>query len=195
MAPMEAWPTWARWGGVAFAYALLAASFWLMVRDSALVKLLGLAVFIAGLPVTVYTSRALIRERCRAVDRRYMREFMPAILIYMVVMLYAWPLQKGMSPGALKTALVLSPMLPIAWIVIACVRHILAGDELERRQHLEAIAISAAVVGVVSMALGFLGASRILVLDGTFVLLLTYPALCLIYGAVRGYLIWRARRE
>lgn len=195
LAPMEAWPTWARWGAVGFTYALLAASFWLMIQDPALVKLLGLLVFCTGLALMVYTGRALTRERCRAVDRRYIREFMPAILVYMAVMLYAWPLQKGMSPGVLKTALVLSPMLPVAWIIIACVRYILAGDELERRQHLDAIAISAALVGVASMALGFLGAAKILVLDGTLVLLFVYPALCLIYGAIRSYLIWRARSE
>jgi hypothetical protein len=184
-----------RWGAVAFTYALLAASFWLMIQGGTLVKLLGLVVFAAGLPLMVYTSRALTRERCRAADRRYVREFMPAILIYMAVMLYAWPLQKGMSPGVLKTALVLSPMLPIAWIIVACVRHVLASDELERRQHLEAIAISASVVGVASMALGFLGAAKILVLDGTLVLLFVYPVLCLVYGAFRSFLTWRARRE
>lgn len=195
IAPLETWPTWARWGAVAFTYALLAASFVLMIQDSALVKLLGLAVFATGLPLMVYTGRALMRERCRAGDRRYIREFMPAIVIYMVVMLYAWPLQKGMPPGVLKTALVLSPMLPIAWIIIASVRHILASDELERRQHLESIAISASIVGVASMALGFLGAAKVLVLDGTLVLLFVYPALCLVYGAFRSYLIWRARRE
>ena len=195
LAPLEAWPTWARWGAVAFTYALLTASFFLMIQDSGPVKLLGLVVFATGLPLMVYTGRALMRERCRAGDRRYIREFMPAILIYMVVMLYAWPLQKGMPPGVLKTALVLSPMLPIAWIIIASVRHILASDELERRQHLESIAISASIVGVASMALGFLGAAKVLVLDGTLVLLFVYPALCLVYGAFRCYLIWRARRE
>jgi len=195
LAPLEAWPTWARWGAVVFTYALLVASFWLMIQDRSLVRLLGLLVFVAMLPLMVYTGRALMRERCRAVDRRHVREFMPAIVIYMVVMLYAWPLQKSMSPGALKTALVLSPMLPIAWIIISCVRHVLASDELERRQHLEAIAVSASIVGMASMALGFLGASRILVLEGTYVLLFVYPALCLVYAAVRGYLIWRARRE
>lgn len=195
LAPMDAWPTWARWGAVVFTYALLAASFFLMIQNGSLMKLLGLVVFATGLPLMVYTGRALTRERCRAADRRYVREFMPAILIYMAVMLYAWPLQKGMSSGVLKTALVLSPMLPIAWIIIACIRHILASDELERRQHLESIGISASVIGVASMALGFLGAAKVLVLDGTFVLLFVYPALCLVYGAVRCYLIWRVRRE
>ncbi|PXV59115.1 hypothetical protein SAMN04487785_10635 [Dyella jiangningensis] len=195
LSQMELWPAWARWGALTVAYGLLAASFWLMIRDGQLMKLLGLAVFAVGLPFLVYLGRAVGRERCRAADRRYVREFMPAMLVYMVVMLYAWPLQKGMAPGALKTALVLSPMLPIGWVIVACIRHVLASDELERRQHLEAIAISASVVGVVSMALGFLGAAKIFVLDGTFVLLFVYPALCLVYGAVRGYLVWRARRE
>jgi hypothetical protein len=195
LTPMDTWPTWARWGAVAFAYVLLAGGLYLMLQDGLLLRLLGLAVFAVTMPLLVCTSRALMRERYRAADRRYLREFIPAMLIYMAVMLYAWPLQKGMSPGALKTALVLSPMLPIGWVIVVCIRHVLASDELERRQHVEAIAISAAVVSMVSMALGLLGAAKILVLEGTFVLLLLYPALCLVYGAVRSLLVWRARCE
>jgi hypothetical protein len=140
-------------------------------------------------------SQALGRERCRPADRRYMREFLPAMLIYMVVMLYLWPLQKGMPPGGLKTLLVLSPVLPIGWAILACVRYVLAGDEMERQQHLEAIAISAALISLVSMALGFLGAAKVLVLDGGMVLLFVYPAFCIVYGITRGVLVLRARRE
>jgi hypothetical protein len=35
----------------------------------------------------------------------------------------------------------------------------------------------------------------VLVLDGTMVLLLLYPAICLTYGAIRCFIVLRARRE
>lgn len=195
LAAMGTWPAWGRWSAVGFSGALLAASFWLLAQGGTLLRLLGLVVFAAALPLMMRIGQANKRERCRPADRRYMREFLPAMLTYMVVMLYLWPLQKGLPPGWLKTLLVLSPMLPIGWAILACVRYVLGGDEMERRQHLDAIAISASLISMVSMALGFLGAARVLVFDGGLALLFVYPAFCIVYGVVRAVLVVRARRE
>ncbi|QNK03047.1 hypothetical protein [Dyella telluris] len=192
---MDAWPAWGRWTAALLAGIAMAADFWLLTQQAVLPRLIGLAVFAATLMFMMRIGQAIRRERCRPADRRYMREFLPAMLTYMVVMLYLWPLQKGMPPGALKLLLVLSPMLPIGWAIVACVRYVLAGDEMERQQHLDAIAISASIISMVSMALGFLCAARLLVLDGGLVLLFVYPSLCVVYGVVRAFLVMRARRE
>lgn len=195
IAPMTGWPAWGRWLAVALLYAWLTAGFWLMFTGRPGLRLLGLAMFAAGLPLLGHSGRVLMRERSRAADRRYVREFMPAMLLYMVVMLYVWPLQKGMPPGGLKAAIVLSPMLPIVWVIWASIRYVLASDELERRQHLEALAIGVSLVSVASLALGFLSAAKLIVLDASLVLLMVYPAICITYGVTRCLLISCARNE
>jgi 1,4-dihydroxy-2-naphthoate octaprenyltransferase len=192
---MATWPAWGRWTAALLTYALLIAGFGLMIQDSLWLRLLGLLVFAASLPLVVHTGRALARERSRAVDRRYVREFVPAMVAYSVLMLFIWPLQKGMPAGWLKTVLVLSPMLPIAWAILASIRQVLASDELERRQHLEALAIGVAIVSVVSLALGLLCAAKVIALDSTPVLLMVYPAICITYGSTRCFLVWRTRGE
>lgn len=190
-----AWPSWARWLAVVALYAWLIAGFLLMFRGGTGLRLLGLAMFALGLPWLAYSGRFLMRERSRPADWRYLRHFMPAMLLYMVVMLYVWPLQHGMPPGWLKTATVLSPMLPIVWVIWASIRYVLASDEMQRLQHLEALAIGVSVVSVVSLALGFLGAARIIAVDGPLALMMVYPAVCISYGATRCFLVWRARCE
>ncbi|WP_157956489.1 hypothetical protein [Dyella sp. C11] len=191
---MNTWPAWGRWCAAGLAYALLGISFWLMIQGP-VIRLVGLACFVVALPLLIVTGRAFTQERCRGGDRRFVREFMPAMVIYMVVMLYLWPLQKGMSPGWPKTTLVLLPMLPIIWAMLASIRHVLSSDELERRQHLEALAIGVSLVCVVAMGLGLLGAARVVVLDGATALLLVYPAICVTYGLTRCFMVWRARQE
>jgi hypothetical protein len=174
--------------------AVLIGGFWLIALGG-VVRLLGLAMLAVGIPLSVHAGRALRRERSRTVERRYAREFMPAMLIYMVAMLYVWPLQKTMEPGWLKVAAALLPVLPIAWLIVASIRYVLGHDELERRQHLEALAIGVAIVSVASMVLGFLAAAKLIVVDASLALLLVYPALSITYGMTHCVLVWRSRAE
>ena len=192
---MDALPAWGRWLMAVLAYAFLVASFGLMIRGHGWVRLLGLATFAVGMVLLVRVGLAFSRERCREGDRRFMREFTPAMLVYMAVMLYVWPIQKGMDAGWPRAALALTPILPISWAIAASIRHVLASDEMERRQHLEALAIGVSLVSVVTMALGLLCAAQILTLDAATVLLFVYPAICVTYGFTRCYLVWRIRRE
>lgn len=192
-APMHTWPSWGRWLALASSVALVAAGLGLMLGGGALQRLLGLALFGLAAPVTVHAGRAVHRERSRAIDHRYAREFMLAMLLYMASMLFVWPLHKTMEPGALKLLIALTPVLPIAWVVVATIRYVLGADELERRQHLEAIAVSVAIVSIASLVLGFLSAAKALVLDSTMVLLMVYPALCFTYGVAHCVMVWRAR--
>lgn len=189
-APMHTWPAWGRWLTLAFTGALLASGFWLIVLGG-VARVLGLLALAVGIPLSVHVGRAVRRERSRTIERRYTRQFMPAMLIYMVAMLYVWPLQKTMEPGLLKLASALLPVLPIAWLIVASIRYVLGHDELERRQHLEALAIGVAIVSVASMVLGFLAAANLIVVDASLALLLVYPALSIAYGLTHCVLVWR----
>jgi hypothetical protein len=190
-APMYTWPRWARWLVLLFNGALLVGGLFLMVKGNTVLRVLGLFAFAASMPLMIHANRAVMRERSRPIEHRYAREFMPAMLVYMLVMLYVWPLQKTMEPGWLKVITALSPVLPVAWTVLVSIRYVLGSDELERRQHLEALAIGVAIVSVISMTLGFLGAAHVLEVDGVLTLLLVYPALCLSYGLAHCVMLWR----
>jgi hypothetical protein len=192
--PMHVWPAWRRWLLVVMTCALLVGGFWLIVLGGVW-RVLGLAALATGIPLSVHVGRAVRQERSRAVERRYTREFMPAMLIYMVAMPYVWPLQKAMEPGLLKVGGALLPVLPIAWLIVASIRYVLGHDELERRQHLEALAIGVAIVSVVSMTVGFLAAAKLIVVDASLALLLVYPALTIAYGMTHCVLVWRSRAE
>ena len=194
-APMRTWPRWGRWLALAGIYGLMGAGFWLMVTGGLVLRVLGVLLFAASMPLMIHAGRACANERSRAIERRYAREFMPAMVAYVLVMLYVWPLQKTMDAGWLKLATALLPVLPIAWAIVACIRYVLGSDELERRQHLEALAIGVAIVSVASVALGFLAAANVWAADGALMLLLFYPALCVTYGATRCRLVWRGRAE
>lgn len=124
----------------------------------------------------------------RQVDRRYLREFMPAMLAYVVVLLAcSWLLKAPLADaGAPVRGLVaLLPVLPIVLVLRAVVRLIRDSDELQRRIDLEAIAISALVVGMGYFTLGLLAAARVLVVPGQVALLWALPLLCLVYGLAK----------
>ena len=192
---MHAWPIWGRWLTLIVTYLLFAVGLWALTMGSQIWRGAGLLVFAVSIPLTIHAGRAVMRERSRAVERRYVREFMPAMVAYMLVMLYVWPLQKAMEAGWLKVATALLPVLPIGWVIVASIRYALGSDERERRQKLEALAIGVAIVSVVSMALGFLAAAKILVIDAGLALLLIYPAVCLAGGAVHCLILCRSRGE
>ena len=127
----------------------------------------------------------------RNVNRRYLREFLPAMVVYVIIMLVAWPRVKSLPGGFERGLGALLPMVPLLFAVRAIVRRILSGDELELRVHLIAASVAACVVGVASMTAGFLAAARVIDLDGG-VLTLVFPALVVVWGLA---LAWAGRRH
>ncbi|HXS04146.1 MAG TPA: hypothetical protein VN731_06700 [Rhodanobacter sp.] len=89
-------------------------------------------------------------ERMRAVHQRYLREFFPAMLGYVVLILAYGALVPRTESVAGRAVLAILPLLPIVLLIRAMVRAIRDHDELERRIDLEAIAIAA-----MSTAFGF----------------------------------------
>jgi hypothetical protein len=192
---MHAWPLWGRWLTLVVTYLLFGLGLWALAEGEHVWRAAGLVVFAVAMPLMIHVGRAVMSERSRAVERRYVREFVPAMVVYMLVMLYVWPLQKGMEQGWLKAATALLPVLPIGWVIVASIRYVLGSDERERRQQLESLAIGVAIVSVVSMALGFLVAAKVMVVDSGLALLLVYPAVCLAGGAVRCLMQCRSHGE
>lgn len=190
---MEGRPSWQRWLLVVAVQCLFLGGFVLAVsKVGTVVRLLAVALTVATLPVMAYLGRTLTCEGgpMRGVDRRYLREFIPAMVAYVAIMIFVWPLLRQVEQAWLRALIAVSPSLPIALLIRAMVRYVLGSDEFMQRLHLEALAISAGVVGFVSIAVGFLVAAKVFVLDGSM-LLLVYPALCMVYGVA---LAWSKRR-
>ncbi len=132
-------------------------------------------------------------EPMRAVHRRYLRAFFPAMAAYVVVLpLSILLLQKVSMPMPLRALVVLLPVLPVA-LVVRAMAHYMAGlDELQRRIQLQAVTITCAIVAMATFALGFLqGADVVPTVAGEMTWVL--PAMFAVYGMVASVISWRYR--
>jgi hypothetical protein len=194
MQNMSEWPAWQRWGLWLFGWALSAGVFWLLISANGLiVRLFAIVLLCAAMLLLAYSSRAVLNERMRAVDRRRLRMVLPALVVYMLLMLYVWPMQEHIVQAWLKAVVALLPMVPMVFVILAMVRYLSRCDELERQQYLQAAGIAAATVSLVSMALGFLAGAGVIHVDGALALLLVFPALCTVYGSACAWSKWRNR--
>ncbi|TPG06515.1 hypothetical protein EAH88_14435 [Rhodanobacter glycinis] len=92
----------------------------------------------------------------RAVHKRYLREFIPAMSAYVMLILLYGVLMPRTESLPLRVLLAVLPLLPIMLVIRAIVRVIRDQDELERRIDLEAIAIAAMATGFGYFSFGFL---------------------------------------
>ena len=194
MGRMDEWPAWQRWGTWLVGWLLYLGPFWLLfTTDSLALRLVALAVLCAGLLLLTYSSKAVLNERMRKIDRWQLYVVLPAMFVYMLLMLYVFPREAHIATPWLKALVALSPILPLVFVAWAVVRYVNRCDELERRQHLEAAGVAVIVVSLGSMALGFLGAAKLIAVDGALVLLMVLPTLCVVYGLACTWSKWRNR--
>jgi hypothetical protein len=92
----------------------------------------------------------------RAVHKRYLREFIPAMSAYVLLVLLYGVLMRRTEAMPWRVVLAVLPLLPIVLVIRAIVRVIRDQDELERRIDLEAIAIAAMSTGFGYFSFGFL---------------------------------------
>jgi hypothetical protein len=104
----------------------------------------------------LYTSGDASRNRTTVTNRRYQKEVGFALLLYVVLLVGALLLSADMEPGALRTALLISPMLAFALAVRAIVRLVRDTDEFLRKSMLEQLAIAAAGTAGITFTYGFL---------------------------------------
>lgn len=198
--PMTAWPRRQRLLFVALAVLLMAAGVWWIISGArghgGGWLWAGFVALCAATPMLGYGSRAISctdeGPMLRA-ERRFMVEFSLAMPVYFVCVLFLFGSVRVIDGPVLKALAAVSPALPLAWVVVAATRLILGSDELQQRLHLQSLAIATGVVSVLSMALGFLVAARLLDLRGD-ILLWVFPVLAWTYGLVRWWLAWRLRR-
>lgn len=117
-------------------------------------------------------------------QQRYVIEVVPA-----VVLIAAWIALSPLLPtGVPRVAVVLLPLIAVAWMLAAMLRRLLLKDELEQRIELIAIAIASAGVGLGSFAWALLESVDVVARGSLFYVL---PGLVAVYGAVK---LWALRR-
>jgi hypothetical protein len=92
----------------------------------------------------------------REANRKYQIELFSAMLAYLLVLMGSIALAKPMEPGAARTLLLITPIIPLALSIWAIARHFKRMDEFMRLRSLEGIAIAAAVTAGLSLSYGFL---------------------------------------
>ncbi|MEO8779261.1 MAG: hypothetical protein ABI389_11405 [Rhodanobacter sp.] len=149
---------------------------------------LGLCALATGV-FWLICARLTCDEPLRAAQRRYTREFFPAMAAYVLLLFASQEMLEHVHAVPLKVLIVLLPVLPVVFVVRAMVRLILASDELERRLQLEAISTASISVGLLSFAAAFLRGAGLLPIDNALMWVL--PALFGAYGIAN----WWVRRR
>lgn len=138
-------------------------------------------------------ARFTREEPMRAAQRRYAREILSAMAAYVLLLFASVATLRHVHAVPLRVIIVLSPVVPIIFVVRAMVRLVLASDELERRLQLEAISIASMSVGLLSFAAAFLRVAGLLPIDNALMLVL--PALFGAYGIANWWVRRRFRGE
>ncbi|WEN15213.1 hypothetical protein PY254_00595 [Rhodanobacter sp. AS-Z3] len=173
-------------GAIALAVGSMAGYAWL-------VRLGWVAIATAA--VWVVCAMARKPERLRSVQMRYIREFFPAMVGYMVLLPVSILLLKQVSmPLPLKAFVVLLPAFPILLVIRAMTRLLRGLDELQQRIQLQAMGLTCAIIGAGTFALGLLqGAQVVPVFRDQIVWVL--PATFAVWGVVVAIISRRYRDE
>lgn len=130
----------------------------------------------------------------RAVHKRYLREFIPAMSAYVLLMLVYGVLMRRAEGVPWRIVLAVLPLLPVVLVIRAIVRVIRDQDELERRIDLEAIAIAATSTGFGYFTFGFLlNADVGLEIAPASIAIWVMPCLFASYGVAKLLVIRRYR--
>lgn len=91
-----------------------------------------------------------------AANRRYALEFALSMVAYAVILTASVTvINHGVSP-ALRLVFALLPLVPIAFVFAAVVRYVGSIDELQRRIHIESLALAAGITALLAITYGFL---------------------------------------
>jgi len=127
----------------------------------------------------------------KALMRRYRREVIPTLVVYVGVMLF-WrqALAQVASPWWRLLVAVL-PTLLVLWILRAFIRYVRESDELQRRIELESGCAAGLLIGAGYLAAGFLQTAGLIDVPAKLAMLWVFPSLCLSYGVAKVFIARR----
>lgn len=116
------------------------------------------------------------------VHRRYLREFLPAMAVYVVVLILSVRALHQVDATALRVLLALAPAVPVAAAARAVLRFVRDSDELQRRIMLEASALAALVLTLGCFSLGLLVSAEVLRIRTDMGLMMVLPSYAVLHG-------------
>ncbi|HEY4093677.1 MAG TPA: hypothetical protein VGN46_19390 [Luteibacter sp.] len=130
----------------------------------------------------------------RAVHKRYLREFFPAMAGYVVILFASLFWLRTLDGTLARAAVTVLPAIPIAFVIRAMVRVIRDQDELERRIDLEAIAIAGGIGVFGFLTYGLLLNAKVLPdPTGAAVAIWVFPILMGLFGIAKCSMRWYYR--
>lgn len=89
--------------------------------------------------------------------RRYVRQFIPAMIAYVIVLMAAvWALNQLPEASLWRIPVAVLPVIPIGFALRAYLIYLNGMDELQRRIQMNGVAFGAGATGMVTMTYGFL---------------------------------------
>ena len=120
-----------------------------------------------------------------ALRSRYLREFLPAMIGYVITLFASiWLLRLVDDPG-LRALVALLPVPTIALAMRAIIRYIRDADELQRRIELEAVSFATAGVSLAYLAAGFLQSAKVIDIPASVAMIWVFPLVCFVYGVAK----------
>jgi len=178
-------------GLVQLVLAALAHVAHLPISDTNLGLLTGLAVGLLFAALLLWFSPDTSDTVPRQLMSRYRREFIPAMAVYVLVVIFWKPLLGLVQAPWLRLLVALLPALLVLWIMRAFVRFVRDSDELQRRIELESGAIAGLLVSAAYMAAGFIQTAGLIDIPAKVAMLWVFPSLCFTYGIIKLFIARR----
>jgi hypothetical protein len=122
----------------------------------------------------------------KQVARAYKAELWTAVAVYIVLLFGSISFGKRMDDGALRTFVLVLPMIGFGLMIRAIARHVSRIDEYQRQRLLETLALAFGITGAVTFTYGFLetaGFPRLSMFTVWIIMGSSWGAVC----AVRGW--------
>jgi hypothetical protein len=122
----------------------------------------------------------------KQVARAYKTELWTAVAVYIVLLFGSISFGKRMDQGALRTVVLVLPMIGFGLMIRAIARHVSRIDEYQRQRLLESLALAFGITGAVTFTYGFLetaGFPRLSMFTVWIIMGSSWGAVC----AVRGW--------
>lgn len=149
--------------------------------------LAGVGVLLTAVSLWMWWREQSASSATREISRRYMREFFPALALYVLAVAGSVALLRRVDEPGLRALVALLPSLPIGWFLRATARYIRALDELQRRIELEALALGSVFLAFAYLTAGLLQSAGLLRLDASLPLLFAFPVLAVAYGVAKRF--------
>ena len=120
-----------------------------------------------------------------ALRRRYLREFIPPMVAYVVATLLSVWWLRSIDATWLRAIVALLPVPAVALAIRAIMRYIRDADELQRRIELEAVSFATALVSLLYLAAGFLQTAKVIDIPSSVAMIWVFPLICLSYGLAK----------